>query len=113
MPFVAGVGRELDDGYVARPAHISKRFLDALWIFILLVGDKNFKIGVPRIVGIAVGEKIDAALASSANNVNVIRRFAPDRDRTQFDMRMLDGDVRSLSDGDFFLQSLKSFVSLV
>src|SRR2546423_8202172 len=108
MPFVAGVGLELDDGYVARPADVSKRFLDALWIFILLVGNKNFQIGVPRIVGIAVGEKINAALASSDNYVNVIRRFAPDRDRTQFDMRKFDGDVRSLSDGDYLLTSLKA-----
>src|SRR4051794_16638582 len=113
MPFVAGVGLELDDCYAARPADISNRFLDAFWIFILLVGNKNFQIGVPRIVGIAVGEKIDAALASSVDYVNIIRRFAPDRDRTQFDMRMLDWDVRSLSDGDFFLKSLEGFVSLV
>jgi hypothetical protein len=36
------VGREADDGDMGSVANISESFLDAFWIFVLLVGNENF-----------------------------------------------------------------------
>ena len=61
---VGGVGFEFSDGEMVRAAKIGDGFGDACGIFVLLIGNDDFDVGEPGFVGIAVGKKIDATIAS-------------------------------------------------
>ncbi len=77
--FVGGVRREFHDRDVRWASDVGKRLRDALWVFVLFVGHEDLYVGVPGIVGIAIGEEIETALASRFDHANVLRRLCPKR----------------------------------
>src|SRR3974390_205846 len=99
MAFVRFVRRKFRDREVRGTAQIIQGFFHAFWIF--FVGDYNFQIGVPRIIGIAVGEEVDAALTSRFDYLDVLRSLSPNAHRAELDMRMCNGRVSWFADGDF------------
>ena len=88
-------------------------FSHALGIFVLLVRHDDFDVGVPGFVGIAVGEKIDAAVARFFDDANIFRRFALNTDSAELDMGVIDGNVGLLGDFDFFKQRVEGFVGFI
>lgn len=113
VPGVTGVRLKFGDGDVRGSADIGKAFGDALRIFVLFVWDEYFEIGVPCVVGIAIGHEIDATATRVIDYVDVRAGFALDRDGTEFDVRVLHRDVRAFGDGDFLVESCKGFVGFV
>ena len=110
---VGGMRFEFSDGDVRSAADVSESLSDAFGIFILLVGNEDFQVGVPRVVGVAVGHEIDAAVASIVDHVDVGGGFALNTDGAELDVGMLDGDVRAFGDGNFFVEGVEGFVGLV
>src|SRR6266850_7231772 len=100
------MGLEFGDGDGVRASGVGQSFFDALRVFVLLVGHDDFDVRMPSVVGITIGEKIHAAFPRGFDDADVFRSFAPNGDRADLDMRMLDGDVGALTDGDFFVQGL-------
>ena len=113
-PTYSGCGANSVMVTVSGPPVSVQGFFDALrdWSY-CLSGIMHFDVGVPRVVGIAVGEKIQAAFARRFDDVDVLGRFSPDGDGAHFDVGMFDGNVRALADGDFFVQRGETFVALV
>src|ERR1700723_2504780 len=75
--FVGGIRLELGDGDVLRASVVSQGFFDAGGILVLLVGHDDFDVGVPRVVGVAVGHKIDAAVSDGFDDAMYFGRFCP------------------------------------
>ncbi len=111
--FVGGIRLELGDGDVLRAAVVAQGFFDAGGILVLLVGHDDFDVGVPGVVGVAVGEEVDAAFARGFDDADVFGRFVPDADGADLDVRVLDGNVGAFADGDFFVERGESFVAFV
>src|ERR1700723_2650219 len=111
--FGGGIRLELGDGDVLRASVVSQGFFDAGGILVLLVGHDDFDVGVPGVVGIAVGEEIDSASARGFDDADVLGRFVPDADGADLDVRMLDGNVGAFADGDFFVERGETFVAFV
>ncbi len=105
-------GNSIDRDVIGPPTS-AERFRDALRVFVLLIWHEDFNVRMPGVVGIAVRKKIKAALARRLDHADVLRRFAPNADGAELDVRMLDGDVGALADSDLFLQSFKREVSFV
>ncbi len=79
----------------------------------MLVGHDDFDVGCPRVIGITIGKKIHAAFPRGFDNPDVFRSFAPNGDRADLDVRMLDRDMGALTDGDFLFQGLEALVAFV
>src|SRR6476661_4300651 len=110
---IGSVRRKFIDRDVTGPTDVGQSFGDALRILVLLIWHKDFDGRSPSIVGIAIREKIETALARRFDHADVLRRLAPNADGAELDVRMLDGDVGALADSDLFLQGLKREVSFV
>src|SRR5262249_31053785 len=103
---VAGVGRvrgKLRDENGFGAAGVGEGFFDACGIGVLLVRHDDLDVGVPGFVGVAVGKKIEAGLACVVDDGDVFRRFTPDGDGADLDVRVLDGNMSASADFDFFL----------
>ena len=78
VAFVGRIWFEGCDGDVAGAAYVGQGAFDAFRIFVLLVRDQDFDVGVPGVVGVAVGEEIYAAFAGGFDDLDVFGGFVPD-----------------------------------
>src|SRR5271157_6420263 len=93
MALIGFVGSKLRDGDVGSAADRNQGLLDALGVFVLLVGDDDFEVSVPSVIGIAVGKKIHAAFAGGLDDLDVFGRFPLDSEGIELDVGVLDRDV--------------------
>ncbi len=113
VPGVGFVGRKFGYRNVRTAPVAFECCQHAFRIFILLVRDNDFEVGVPSVVGIAIGQKIHAAFAGRFDDFDVFRRFTLHANRSQLNMRVFHRDVGLFSDGNFFLQRFERFVGFI
>src|SRR5579871_4700193 len=111
--FVGAIWLEFGDGDVLRATIVAQRFVHAGGIFVLLVWHDHFDVGVPCIVGIAIGEEIDAAFARGLDDADIFGCFVPNADGADLDVRVLDGDVGAFTNGDFLVERGEALIAFV
>ncbi len=71
----------------------------------------TFRLDVPGIVRIAVGQEIDTMRSCVFDHFDILRGFPQTLTVPELDMGMLDRNVRLFANGDFFVRSASKALS--